>query len=313
MEGARRETLHGRLVDGHELVRMLASGGMGDVYLARHAKLGVHRAIKVICANQRIDPKAVARFEREARVLARLQHNSIVQIVEVGHLDEGWPYLLMEYVDGPSLDQLLEVRGQMRLPDALAVLEQIANALAFAHAANVIHRDLKPANVLLRNGELRQVKIIDFGLAHIIDDDTVRSVRLTEKGQIVGSPLFMAPEQAQGVLDITPAVDVYALAAVGYLLITGDPPFPIKKPIELMHAHTTKTPPRLSERHADLPPMLDDLLFACLSKEPHQRPTAAKLANHLARLERAAAADAALDDTELEQYGDTMLQRTPRD
>jgi len=294
MDGARRETLAGRLVDGYELLRILATGGMGDVYLARHVKLGVQRAIKVICSNQRFDPKVAARFEREARVLARLQHNSIVQIVELGRLEEGWPYFVMEYVEGPSLDQMLESRGMMRVADALLVLAQIANALAYAHAEGIVHRDLKPANVLLRNGDLQQVKIIDFGLAHIIDEDIVR---LTARGQLIGSPAYMAPEQARGVLEITPAADVYALAGVAYLLLSGDPPFTIRRPVELICAHATKMPPRLSERLADLPMMLDDLLFACLSKEPELRPPAGKLASHLTRLAREAAAEAMLDES----------------
>src|SRR5688572_25008247 len=209
----RRGTLVGQVVDGHELIRVLAAGGMGEVYLARHMRLGVLRAIKVIRDNQREDANAAERFSQEAQVLSRLQHNSIVQIIEFGELDNGWPFLAMEYVEGPNLDQLVEGLGPLGLADALLVLEQIASALDYAHRQNVVHRDLKPANVLLRGGDVRQVKVIDFGLARTLSD---ARARLTAQGQMVGSPLYMAPEQAEGSLDASSAVDSYALAGVAY-------------------------------------------------------------------------------------------------
>jgi serine/threonine-protein kinase len=202
---ARRGTLVGQVVDGHELLRVLAAGGMGEVYLARHLRLGVHRAIKVIRDNQRETAHATERFHLEAQVLSRLQHNSIVQIIEFGELPNGWPFLAMEYVDGPNLDQVIEASGPMALGPALEVLAQIAEALEYAHRQNVIHRDLKPANVLLRGGDIRQVKVIDFGLARTVSAGALH--RLTAEGQMVGSPLYMAPEQADGQLDVTGAVD----------------------------------------------------------------------------------------------------------
>lgn len=280
---ARRGTLAGQQVAGHELVRVLAAGGMGEVYLARHLGLDMLRAIKVIRNNLREQDDAQARFAREAQVLARLSHNSIVQIIDFGALPNGWPYLAMEYIDGPNLDQVIDASGPMELPLALGVLEQIASALHYAHKQNVVHRDLKPGNVLVRGGDLRQVKVIDFGLAYTQRDG---QMRLTVEGQMVGSPLYMAPEQGEGTLDVTAAVDVYALACVAYTLISGKPPFHGMSLLELIGAHGHDTPPRLSTRYPELPRFLDDLLFACLAKPPAARPQIDELAGHLARLAR---------------------------
>jgi serine/threonine-protein kinase len=286
---ARRGTLVGQVVDGHELLRVLAAGGMGEVYLARHLRLGVHRAIKVIRDNQRESSHATERFQHEAQVLSRLQHNSIVQIIEYGELPNGWPFLAMEYVDGPNLDQVIEAGGPMALGPALEVLAQIAEALDYAHRQNVIHRDLKPANVLLRAGDVRQVKVIDFGLARTVSAGALS--RLTAEGQMIGSPLYMAPEQADGQLEVTGAVDAYALAGVAYTLLSGKPPFADLPLLRLIAAHATEEPERLSARcpWLQLPRLLDQLLFASLAKEPEARPHIDELASHLSRLARAAA------------------------
>jgi serine/threonine protein kinase len=276
----------GQVVDGHELVRHVATGGMGEVYLGRHLRLGVPRAIKVIRDDQRADRIAAERFVREARVLSSLQHNAIVQIVEFGELSNSWPFLVMEYVDGPNLDQCVDARGPFALGDALVVLEQIASALAYAHKKRVVHRDLKPANVLLRAGDLRQVKVIDFGIAYMLSAATIS--RLTAEGQMLGSPLYMAPEQANGSLDVTPAVDSYALAGIAYRLLSGSPVFPGRKLIGLIVAHAAETPERLSVRCPQIPRLLDDLIYACLAKQPEARPPLDELANSLAHLARAA-------------------------
>ncbi len=269
-------TLAGEVIAGHTLSRLLAVGGMGEVYLARHQTLGVARAIKVIRADLQ-DANARERFTREAQVLARLQHNCVVQIIEFGALPNGWPFLAMEYIEGPDLDELVE-SGPLPIPSALVVLEQMALALQHAHANNVIHRDLKPSNVLVRSGDVRQIKIIDFGLARILDGV---GARLTGNGQMIGSPIFMAPEQAEGVRDVTSAVDVYALAGIAYLLISGQPPFLQKKPVRLMSAHVKDTPPLLSTRRPEIPEFLDGLLLRCLAKDPTERPTASEVATEL--------------------------------
>ena len=267
-------TLVGEIVAGHELVRRLAVGGMGEVYLAKHQTLGLLRAVKVIRADLRRRDRSLERFTREAQVLARLQHNSIIQIIEFGSLANGWPFLAMEYIEGPTLEQLLEP-GPLSIPSALVVLEQMALALHHAHANNVIHRDLKPSNVLVRSGDLHQVKLIDFGLARILDGD---GERLTGDKQMIGSLTYMAPEQAEGAHDVTPAADVYALAGIAYKLVSGIPPFALSKPMRLMVAHVNDVPPRLSERCPEIPTVVDELLFRCLAKDPSHRPRADEVA-----------------------------------
>jgi serine/threonine protein kinase len=277
-----RGALAGSVVAGHELERVIAVGSMGEVYLARHQTLGVARAIKVIRADLRERAQSLARFTREAQVLARLQHNSIVQIVEFGSLPKGWPFLAMEYVDGPSLDELVQA-GPLPLSASLLILEQLALALHYAHSNNVIHRDLKPANVLLRSGDVRQVKLIDFGLARVADPDVER---ITGNDQTIGSPVYMPPEQVESGAGVTSAADIYALAGIAYTLLTGEPPFTHKASVRLMMAHLKDTPPRVTERRPELPSVLDDLLAACLAKQPQHRLTGDQLATELRRLLR---------------------------
>lgn len=267
-------TLAGEIVAGHELVRRLAAGGMGEVYLAKQQASGVLRAVKVIRADLRRRYRSLERFHREVQVLARLRHDSIVQLIEFGTLDNGWPFLAMEYIDGPSLEQLLE-QGPLSIQSALIVLEQMALALHHAHSNSIIHRDLKPSNILMRSADVHQVKIIDFGLARILDGD---GERLTGPDEMIGSPTYMAPEQAEGAHDVTPAADVYTLGAIAYKLVSGSPPFALSKHMRLMLAHTHDVPPRLSQRCPEIPAPVDELLYRCLAKDPAIRPRAEEVA-----------------------------------
>ncbi|HUS33691.1 MAG TPA: serine/threonine-protein kinase [Kofleriaceae bacterium] len=276
-------TLAGEIVAGHELMHLLAVGGMGQVYLARHLRLGIIRAVKVIHAELLEQDRSRERFEREAHVLARLQHNSIVHIVEYGSLDNGMPFLAMEYIDGPTLERLVE-DAPLPLPSALVVLSQLANAINYAHSCGVIHRDLKPSNVLVRGGDVRQLKIIDFGLAHVINSD---APRLTDEKQMIGSVTYMAPEQVERIREVTTAVDIYGLGGIAYRLISGSPPFKYSAPIRLMTARLSEEPEPLAARCPDIPAALDSLLTRCLAREPRQRPSGEELITELERLSRA--------------------------
>jgi tRNA A-37 threonylcarbamoyl transferase component Bud32 len=284
-------SLVGQIVHGHEIVRLLGAGGMGEVYLARHQSLGVERAIKVIHDDHRSDDKARKRFAREADALSQLQHHNVVQIIDYGEVENGWPFLCMEYVAGRDLEAAVRDGGPLALADALVVLGQVAAALAYAHARGIVHRDLKPANAILRHGDPRQLKLIDFGLVRMIS--RAMMTRLTAEQQMVGSPVYMAPEQADGSIELTGAADVYAIAGIAYYLLSGQPVFPDRPLLSLIYAHAQESPERLSQRlpHLELPKLLDELLAASLAKKAADRPTADELAAHFDRMAVSAADD----------------------
>jgi serine/threonine-protein kinase len=265
----------GQVVDGHEILRPLGAGGMGEVYLARGAG-GVLRALKVVRAD-RSTPIAAARFRREVLALGRLKHPNIVQIFDAGRLPDGELYLAMEYVAGQDL-QSADV--PLSLGEALRMLAQLAAALAYAHQAGVVHRDLKPGNVILDGGD---AKIIDFGLAKVAADGGL--TRLTEDQQALGSPLYWAPEQSTN-KQVGPAVDVYALGGIAYFALSGVPLFKPAPPVALVYAHANEPPEPLAERcrGIELPDGLDELIAACVAKAPAARPRAADLVTALERM-----------------------------
>ncbi len=250
---------------------------MGQVYLATHEMLGIQRVIKVIHETHQGDNLARKRFEREAMALAHLEHRGVVRLVDFGKLENGWPWLCMEHVDGPSLDAYLQQVGTVSVRDACVVLHQVALALAHAHAEGIVHRDLKPANLVLPGGQLSRVKIIDFGLARMLSGEML--TKLTRKHEVMGSPDYMAPEQAEGLSDQSPAVDVYALAGIAYELLSGTPVFSEDHVLKLIFAHANEMPQRLSRRLSGISADLDDLLFRSLSKSPADRPDADELAD----------------------------------
>ncbi len=269
----------GQYVDGHEIVRSLGRGGMGEVYLAQSPS-GALRAYKIVRADLMAGPQALARFRREVKLLDRLKHPGIVQILATGQLAGGGLFLAMEYVDGPDLQNAVDKLGPLPISDALKLLIQLAEALAFAHRQNVVHRDLKPANVLLAGGSSGtgwSAKIIDFGLAKLAADEGL--TRLTEDEQVLGSPLYLAPEQS-ATSEVGPAADIYALGGLAYFALTGAPLFESRSAVGMIYAHVHKQPESLAVRAPDLelPPGLDDLLAACVAKNPADRPNALQLA-----------------------------------
>jgi serine/threonine-protein kinase len=271
----------GQVVDGHEILRPLGAGGMGEVYLARGAG-GALRAFKVVRAD-RANPQAAARFRREVLALGKLQHPGIVQIFDAGRLPDGQLYLGMEYVAGPDLQAAVGWDGPLAVADALRVLVQLAAALAYAHAAGVVHRDLKPANVILEGGDPGKAKIIDFGLAKVAADEGL--TRLTEDQQALGSPLYWAPEQSSN-NQVGPAADIYALGGIAYHALSGQPLFKPAPPVALVYAHANEPPEPLAKRcrGIELPTGLAELVAACVAKAPAQRPTAAALVVELDRM-----------------------------
>jgi serine/threonine-protein kinase len=275
------EALIGQVLgDRFEVERPLGSGAAGAVYLARQRDLDALRAVKIIDPDLTRDSPAEARFRREAQVLSRLHHDHIVQVIDFGRLPEGGHYLVMEYVEGPSLHEAVEEHGPFPIQDAVATLLQVAEALEYAHGRGVVHRDLKPANILLGDGQPERVKIIDFGLVKLVSEEIL--TRITADQQILGTPMFMSPEQCRA-QETTPAADIYSLGGLGYYLLSSQGPFLEPTVTALLMAHTSRIPERIRLRcpHLDIPSALDDLLLHCLEKSPADRPPAARVAEQL--------------------------------
>jgi formylglycine-generating enzyme required for sulfatase activity/tRNA A-37 threonylcarbamoyl transferase component Bud32 len=263
-------------VPGYEILEELGRGGMAVVYKARDRRLGRVVALKMILAGAHADPAERARFRAEAEAIGRVQHPDIVQIYEVGEHD-GLPFLSLEYCPGGTLEQ--ELAGTpLAAREAAAVLERLTRAVAAAHAVGIIHRDLKPANVLLTAGGTP--KITDFGLAK---QEGVSG--RTASGAVVGTPSYMAPEQAAGKgQQVGAAADVYALGAMLYELLTGRPPFKAATPLDtLLHVlHDEPVPVRQLQPRG--PRDLETICHKCLQKEPRKRyRSAALLAEDLRR------------------------------
>jgi len=281
----------GEILDGHEIVRPLGAGGMGEVYLAR-GEGGALRAFKIVRADQGdVASKASGRFRREVLTLNKLKHPNIIQIMDAGSTPAGALYLGMEYVAGPDLQSAIDRNGPYSVADAIAILTQLASALAYAHGAGVVHRDLKPPNIILGDGDPERVKIIDFGLAKIAADEGL--TRLTEDQQVLGSPLYWAPEQSTDA-NVGPEADVYALGGIAYFLLTGAPIFPSRPGVALVYAHQYAAPTPLAERCPDivLPPGFAELIAGAIAKLPADRPSAAQLLAELEELRAHASTDA---------------------
>jgi WD40 repeat protein/Tfp pilus assembly protein PilF len=268
-------------VRGYEVLGKLGQGGMGAVYKAHHLRLNRVVALKVVGDAPSARPEDLVRFRQEAEMIARLHHPNVVQIYEVGEYPGG-SYLALEYVDGPALDR--QVNGTPQPPrQAAQLVETLARAVHYAHGQGVIHRDLKPANVLLTPAGAP--KITDFGLARLVDLES----GLTTVGAIMGTPNYMAPEQADARLkDVGPHTDVYALGAILYECLTGRPPFraaTVLDTLEQVRQQDPVPPHRLlgSKKRA-CPADLETICLKCLEKEPQRRyASAGALADDLGR------------------------------
>jgi len=278
-------------VAGYEIIEELGRGGMGVVYRARQVGLNRIVALKMVLAGVHAGPKSLGRFRSEAEAVAKLQHPNIVQIYEVGEQD-GRPFFSLEYVDGGSLARRLA--GTPQSPQAAAALtETLARAIHYAHQRGIIHRDLKPANILVCGGgpaaeglagseaSQRHYKITDFGLAKQVESATAHS----HSGAVVGTPSYMAPEQAGGKAgEVGPPADVYSLGAVLYELLTGRAPFRGETALDTMLQVLSEDPVPPARLQPKLPRDLETICLRCLEKDPRRRyPTALDLADELQR------------------------------
>jgi serine/threonine-protein kinase len=267
----RREACEARQLGQYRLIAPLGAGGMGEVYLAEHRMLKRPCAIKLIHPEQAGDPQALARFQREVRMTARLSHWNTVEIYDYGRTVDGVFFYVMEYLPGLSVEDLLERHGPLSPARVIHLLRQTCQGLREAHAIGLVHRDIKPGNVFVaqRGGLFDVVKLLDFGLVKPMAE--APSVRLTREGAISGTPLFMSPEQARGRHDLDARSDIYSLGALAYALLTGRAPFPGTNPLEVMiaHARDEVTPP--SRLRAGAPADLERVILRCLAKNPTDR------------------------------------------
>jgi serine/threonine-protein kinase len=265
----------GHCLAGRYLIeRRLGRGGMGMVYLARHQALGKAVAVKLIHSEMARNELNMARFEREARSAAALDHEHVVDVIDYGHTEDGLAFMVMEALEGRTVGEMIEEVGPLPAGRATAIAWQIAKGLRVAHEAGLIHRDLKSPNVFLVDREGRDhVKLLDFGISKILESDNEDDVKLTSTGVVMGTPNYLSPEQAKGEKDIDHRADIYALGVIFYEMLTGTLPFTGSNVLELAYKHISVEPEPPSAKRPDLniPPELDRVVLRCLSKEPEAR------------------------------------------
>ncbi len=278
----RRQIVLARELGQYRLRRRIGAGGMGEVYLAEHQLLKRPCALKLIRTREVADPKALERFEREVRITATLSHPNTVEIYDYGRTEDGTYYYVMEYLPGLSLEDLVKRHGPLPPGRVIYLLRQVCRALSEAHAAGLIHRDIKPSNIFAaRRGGMDDVaKLFDFGLVRL--KAKAQPPDLSAEGQILGTPLFMSPEQATGRPAVDERSDLYSLGAVAYYLLTGRPPFEGNGiTILIAHARDLVVPP--SSIQGGICRDLERVVLRCLAKDPADRfPDAASLEHALA-------------------------------
>ena len=270
--------LTGRTLGDYVVGGVLGTGGMGEVYEGEQPLIGKKVAIKVLKPAIASDEVSVSRMLAEARAVSAIRHRGIVDIFNFGKLDDGRPYLVMEYLDGEPLDQILRKRVALSPLEAVELLEEITSALAAAHGRGIVHRDLKPANVFVitdSTTKVRYVKLLDFGLAK--DPTAPKDQRpATAEGFVVGTPDYIAPEQARGI-GVSPKSDLYSLGVMAFEMVSGQLPFMASSAIEIMGMHVNEPAPSVSSVANGVPPLLEKLIAQLLQKDPAARPESAEV------------------------------------
>ena len=257
----------------YRVVHRLGAGGMGEVYLAEHMHIDRHAAVKVLRPEFSANGELVTRFFAEAKAANLIKHPSIVEIYDCSVLPDGRAYIVMEYLEGQTLGSALESSGC--IDDFMTFVDlswQIANALQAAHDKGIVHRDLKPDNIFLafapELGPAPVIKILDFGIAKLL----YSAIRTTQTGSLLGTPLYMSPEQARGSGTVDHRTDIYAMACIMFEMLTGRPPFVREGMGDIIMAHMSEMPPRASRIKPRIPPEIDQLISRMLAKRPEDRP-----------------------------------------
>ena len=270
------DPLVGRVLDEkYRLDERLGEGGMGTVYRATHLLIDRPVAIKILNPRLVKDEAAQERFRREARAAGRLQHTNAVAVTDFGQTEDNVVYIVMELLKGRSLRQVLAHEAPLDAAVAVALMLQVADAVAAAHEAGIIHRDLKPGNIFIveRSDAPHIVKVLDFGIAKLAVDKTdgMDVGAITEAGVMIGTPRYMSPEQCDGA-PLTPASDVYSLGIILYEMLTGETPFTGASPLALAVKHASEPPRRPREIVPTIPPALEDVVLHALEKKTQDRP-----------------------------------------
>jgi len=257
------------LGDRYELVRLLGAGGMGVVYEARHRVIGRRFAVKLLYPHCAQRPSILTRFQREARAAGSLENEHIAAALDFGLASDGAPYLVMEYLAGQDLAALLAREGSLPAGRAVSLIIQGCRGLAAAHANDIVHRDLKPANLFLthRSDGADLVKVLDFGIAKLLDSDDDTSASLTASGKLLGTVSYMSPEQARGDADLDRRIDVYALGAILYELLTAARAHPGGNHQAVLFHILTQSCERLRTLRPDLPRGLDAVVEKAMARD----------------------------------------------
>jgi serine/threonine-protein kinase len=265
----------GQLFGNYRIVRLLGEGGFGEVYLAENPHLERRAAVKVLHAMLAQDSELVRRFLNEARAASAIRHPNIIDVFDAGVTPEGAPYILMEFLEGVSLQNRLADVGRLALPQVLDIAKQAGSALAAAHAASIVHRDLKPENLFLvpdpdiPSGE--RVKVLDFGIAKIKRSGSRSGTLKTQTGLIMGSPAYMSPEQCKDSADVDLRSDIYSFATIVYEMLAGRTPYVAASSTELLVMHLTETPRPLRELAPDVPAHAQAAVARALSRARNDR------------------------------------------
>jgi serine/threonine-protein kinase len=288
----------GDVVDGkYRVERVIGSGGMGVVVAAEHLKLGRTVALKFLLKHACENHEAVTRFLREGQALASITSAHVARVMDVGTLQQGEPYLVMEYLEGADLGVTLKQRGRLPIGEAVSYVLQVCEAVAEAHAKGIVHRDLKPSNLFLAQGAdgIPLVKVLDFGISKAVvqqpetpvpaggsDASTVVAAHVTSTGALVGSPLYMSPEQIRNARRVDERTDIWSIGVILYELVGGAPPFEGETLSGTLAAVSADPPRPLHALRENVPSELESAILRCLQKSPDQRySTMAELARAL--------------------------------
>ena len=260
------------LLGKYVVEHVLGRGGMGVVVVAQHRQLHQRVAIKFLHPAAMKNADVVARFAREARVLASIQSEHVVRFLDVGTLERGEPYMIMECLEGTDLSRLVKRRGPLPIEEAVEYILQACEPLAEAHAAGIVHRDLKPSNLYLaRRADAHIIKVIDFGISKLMARDVEDEGSLTTTSVVLGSPLYMSPEQLRSSKEIDARVDIWALGVILHKLLTGKTPWMADTLAQLCAAILLQAPPKVTEIRPSVPLALEAVILKCMEKDPDNR------------------------------------------